>query len=378
MNNEPLPVDLTVTPEGVSRIPKMLELSLTGKCNLKCGYCFYSDSMESKKDLPSERWLSFFKEIGQLGVQRVCLSGGEVFTRPDLFALIDGVIENRMRYKILTNGTLITEETVEALKHGKRKVRLDSIQVSIDGSNAKIHNLSRPPDSFDRAVAALRLLKEAGFPVTVRVTLNHHNITDLEAIAKLLIEDIGLPGFSTNEAEVMGSARCSGQKIVLSEKERTIAMEVLLQLDRKYRGGIAAAAGPLSRAKAFREIEEMISKGESQKPGMGFLCSCGGVFSQMAVLHDGTMVPCNMIPTLVMGVIGMHPLHEVWLNSPVINAVRRRRDVPLSSLPECNGCSYTGFCAGGCPAAVMAKTGRLIGIDPLICYREYQKEVNMA
>ena len=94
----------------------------------------------------------------------------------------------------------------------------------------------------------------------------------------------------------------------------------------------------------------------------------------MAVLHDGTMVPCNMLPTLVMGVIGMHALQDAWLKSPAINVIRRRREIPLSLLEECKDCPYTGFCTGGCPASVMAKSGQIIGIDPMSCYREYLKE----
>ena len=365
------PADLTVPPKGVWPVPQSVDISLTGRCNLSCRYCFYADSMAVTKDLPTERWLAFFAELGGLAVQRVCLSGGEVFARPDFSMLVDGVIANRMRYSILSNGTLITPEMITAFSEGKRRLRLDSIQVSIDGSCAAVHDLSRPPKSFDRAVRGLRLLVDAEFPAMVRVTLNHHNIGDLENIARLLIDDIGLSGFSTNEAEVMGTARCIGQNIVLTELERRQAMKTLMELNERYGGRIRATAGPLARAKMVREIEERIARGETGTPGRGTLCSCGGVFSKMAILHDGTMVPCNMLPTLTMGVIGMHSLKDAWLHSPSINAVRRRREIPLSSLPECSGCRYTGFCAGGCPASVMAKSGRLIGTDPESCFRNY-------
>jgi len=370
------PPDPTLPPRGVSSAPKSVDLSLTGKCNLKCKYCFYADSMTARSDLPADRWLTFFSELGRIGVQRLCLSGGELFTRSDLFKLIDGIIENRMRYNILTNGTLINEDVIREMQVGKRRLRLDSIQVSIDGSRAEIHDLSRPPHSFDRAIRGLELLKDAGFPVTVRVTLNHYNIPDLEKIAELLLEKIGLSGFSTNEAEVMGTARCGGDNIVLSGEERKEAMMVLTQLNERYGGRISASAGPLARARMMDEIKSRLDRGETDTPGRGTLCSCGGVFSKMAVLHDGTMVPCNMLPTLTMGVIGIHSLQDAWLHSPAINSVRNRREIPLSVLSECSDCKYTGFCTGGCPALVMTKSGRLIGIDPLSCYREYLKEEN--
>jgi SynChlorMet cassette radical SAM/SPASM protein ScmE len=375
MSTELLPIpDLTVPPPGLPRFPRELDLCITGRCNLKCRYCFYADEMAASNDMPAARWHALFEELGSLGVHRVCLTGGEVFTRADIFELIDGVIANKMRYQILTNGTLISPETMKAFAVGKRRLRLDSIQVSIDGSCAAIHDQSRPPKSFDRALAGLRLLKEADFPVTVRVTVNRTNIDDLPNIARLLLEDVKLPSFSTNEAEQMGSARCYGDSMVLTPAERRKAMSTLADLNRKYEGRISANAGPQALAQHFAEIEESLARGETSRPGRGKLCACGGVFGKMAILHDGTMVPCNMLPTLTMGVYGLHSLTEAWRSSPAINAVRYRRDIPLASLSECRGCAYVGFCTGGCPASVMARYGRLHGRDPNGCYRIFKGE----
>ena len=374
MSTEPLSIpDLTVPPPGLPRFPRELDLCITGRCNLKCRYCFYADEMAARNDLPTERWLALFEELGGLGVQRVCLSGGEAFTRKDLFELIDGIIVSKMRFSMLTNGTLISRDTVKAFAVGKRRLRLDSIQVSIDGSRAEIHDLSRPPKSFDRALAGLRLLKEADFPVTVRVTVNRTNLDDLPNIARLLLEDVGLESFSTNEAEQMGSARCFGDSMVLTPAERRRAMEMLSTLSKKYEGRINAGAGPLALARQFAEIEEALAEGKSSLPGRGKLCSCGGVFGKMAILHDGSIVPCNLLPSLTMGVVGLHSLSEAWRSSPAINAVRYRRSIPMLSLSSCKDCSYVGFCAGGCPGSVMARYGRLNARDPLVCYRIFKE-----
>ncbi len=354
--------------------PQSIDICLTGQCNLQCRYCFYNDEMVGLTDLPTDRWLSFFKELGELAIQRVTLSGGEIFTRHDLFELIDGLIDNKMRYSLLTNGTRIAEETITAFETGKRRLRLDSIQVSIDGSCAEVHNKSRPPNSFDRALNGLRLLHEANLPVTVRVTINHHNFDDLDNIAALLLDDLGLPGFSTNEAEQMGTARCYGQNVILSEAERRQAYETLTTLNRRYENRISANAGPLAIGQYFANIEEQLHQGETGMDGRGTLSSCGGVFSKMAVLHDGTMVPCNLLPSLSMGVIGITPLQEAWHNHPSINIVRHRYQIPLNSLPNCRDCNYTGFCVGGCPASVLAKFGELNIADPKLCYRSYRHQ----
>ena len=362
-----------VSEPRVMSTPRHVDIAITGRCNLHCKYCFYADEMVALKDLPTERWLAFFEELGRLKVMDVTLTGGEAFTRPDLFQLIDGLIANQMRYDILSNGTLITEQVLAQFEVGKRRLRLDSIQVSIDGSCAEIHNLSRPA-SFDRALRGLRLLKEARFPVTVRVTINRHNVDDLENIAHLLLEDVGLPGFSTNEAFPMGSGKCSGESIILTRDQRQQAMDTLMALNERYEGRISAQAGPLALAKQFADIEARMARGETEMPGRGTLSACGGVFQKVDIQHDGTIVPCHMLPTLTMGMIGVDDLQEAWLHHPAINAVRQRRSIPTSSLETCRDCPYAGFCTAGCPGMAMNVTGKLNARDPLICYRIHRGE----
>ncbi len=362
-----------VPPQNLIPAPRSVDIAITGRCNLRCKYCFYADEMTALHDLPTERWLTFFEELGRLAVHRVTLTGGEVFTRSDLFVLIDGLIINRMRYDLLSNGTLITEEVLEQFDIGKRRLRLDSIQVSIDGSCAEIHNRSRP-DSFQRALRGLRLLVANGLPATVRVTINRYNVDDLENIAHLLLEEVGLPGFSTNEAFPMGSGKCSGESVILTRDQRQQAMDTLLALNNRYDGRISAQAGPLAMARQFADIEARLARGETEMPGRGKLASCGGVFQKLDVQHDGTVVPCHLLPTLKMGIIGDDDLQDVWLHHPAINRVRQRRSISIRSLETCRDCPYAGFCNGGCPGTVMIQTGELNARDPMNCYRIHRGE----
>ncbi|MGB8214217.1 MAG: radical SAM protein [Anaerolineales bacterium] len=353
--------------------PKRVDIAITGKCNLACQYCFYADEMVARTNLPKERWLSFFNELGRLGVMTVCLTGGEVFTRPDLFELIDGVIANRMRYSLLSNGTMITEETLKQFEMGKRRQRLDSIQISVDGSSAEVHDLSRPK-SFGRALRGLKLLKEAGYPVTVRVTVNRHNVDDLENVAHLLLDEVGLSSFSTNEAYACGATDRTEGNIILTPAQREKAMQVLKHLSEQYNNRISASAGPLILARELETMDEMLARGQTSRPGRGTLSSCGGVFSQMGILHDGTMVPCHAVSTLRLGTIGKDSLQEIWLNHPVMNALRQRQAIPLSSLETCQGCSYQGFCTGGCPAGAIYANGDFNTRNPMDCYRVIRGE----
>lgn len=352
--------------------PRQVDIAVTGRCNLSCAYCFYADEMTARGDLPTETWLRFFDELGRLGVMTVTLTGGEVFSRYDLFTLIDGVIANRMRYSLLSNGTLITEKTLEQFGVGKRRQRLDSIQISIDGSTAEVHNMSRPK-SFERALRGLKLLKEAGFPVTVRVTVNRHNVDDLENTVRLLLDEVGLASIGTNEAYPCGATDRSGD-ITLTPEQRRQAMHMLTELSERYPGRISASAGPLAYARELKNIQEAMRRGETGFPGRGCLTACGGVFSQMGVMHDGTMVPCHNLSTLPIGNIQQDDLGAAWQSGAWIQAARQRYTIPLSSLETCRDCEYQSFCTGGCPGGAVYLYDDLNARSPLDCYRLRQAE----
>ena len=97
------------------KTPESVIIAITGRCNLSCKYCFYADEMIALDDLSTQAWLSFFEELKYAGIMRVTLSGGEVFTRKDFWDLIDGIISNKMRFSILTNGTLIDDKQASYL-----------------------------------------------------------------------------------------------------------------------------------------------------------------------------------------------------------------------------------------------------------------------
>jgi SynChlorMet cassette radical SAM/SPASM protein ScmE len=132
------------------RTPRKLELSITGRCNLRCIYCFHFDSpAEVAEDLPLDEWLRFFKELGSLAVMEVTLSGGEALLRDDFKEIVQGVVQNRMRFSLLSNGSLITDELAAFLA---ATGRCNSVQVSLDGPNSQVHDKNCGRGSFDKAI----------------------------------------------------------------------------------------------------------------------------------------------------------------------------------------------------------------------------------
>ena len=358
--------------------PRTVDISITGRCNLRCKYCFYADEMAASRDLPTDTWLSFFDELGRLGVMDVCLTGGEALSRPDIFDLIDSVIANRMRYTILSNGTLINEQLIKKFEVGKRRSRLDQFQISIDGSRPEVHNLSRPK-SFQRALRGLRLVKEAGFPATVRVTINKHNLNDLDDIAGLLLEKVGLPSFSTNEAFPMGAGCQNREQVSLNAIEMRQAMETISRLQEKYPGCLTALAGPQAKMITYAEMEHARSTGEkSSRFQMGYLTGCGCIFSKISILHDGTIVPCHLLDHSRLGNITKDSLQDIWLQHPILKSLRERRAIPMQQVTGCETCEWAAYCNGSCPGLAQQLTGDYNRANPFDCYRLFLQETQLS
>ena len=353
----------------VMKTPKSVDLSITNRCNLRCMYCsHFTSAGDSGKDLSTEEWLRFFEELNRCAVLDVTIEGGEAFIRKDLKELIEGIIQNKMRFSILSNGTLITDDMAAFLASTGR---CNSVQVSIDGSISETHDTLRGAGNFERAVAGLKCLQKHHISVTVRMTIHRHNVNDIEETARFLLEDLGLPGFSTNAASYMGLCRAHADDVQLMIDERSLAMDTLLKLNEKYNGRIGAQAGPLAEARHWLEMEQARKENRDGFKDCSYLRSCGGVFSKMAVRADGVMVPCLQMSHVELGRINHDDLRDVWQNHPELTRLRERRDMRLNDFDFCQGCDYIPYCRGSCPALAYTITGEENHPSPDACLKRY-------
>jgi len=339
------------------KTPRSVDLAITNRCNLRCTYCsHFTGAGDVGQDLPKEEWLQFFEELNRCAVMQVTLEGGEPFCRKDLRELIEGIVANRMRFNILSNGTLINDEIAAFLA---LTGRCDGVQVSIDGSVPTTHDTCRGEGNFLKAMQGIKSLQNHHVPVSVRVTIHKGNVWDLENVAKLLLEKVGLPSFSTNAASYMGLCRQNTEQTQLTAGERSLAMETLLDLNNQYNGRISATAGPLAEGNSWLEMEKVRQGGRETIPGCGYLSGCNGPMNTLAVRADGVMVPCSQMSHIELGRINRDNLQEVWQEHPEVEKLRERHRIPLEDFEFCQGCEYINYCTGNCPA--LAYT--IIGIE---------------
>jgi molybdenum cofactor biosynthesis enzyme MoaA len=141
-------------------------------CNLECTHCFISSSPTNRShammSLADVR--PYLEEAGRLGVREYYLTGGEPFLNREILEIIEAALALGP-VTVLTNGLLIRPETAARLRalSDASAYSLD-LRVSIDGADAAANDKVRGEGTFDRIVAAIRVLARAGLNPVVTVT----------------------------------------------------------------------------------------------------------------------------------------------------------------------------------------------------------------
>jgi sulfatase maturation enzyme AslB (radical SAM superfamily) len=165
-------------------------------CNLKCTHCFISCSPtnHSHEMLTLEGVRERLREAIPLGVREYYFTGGEPFMVPEIFAMIEEALRQGP-VSVLSNGLLLTPERCRKLKAiaDASEYSLD-IRISIDGYTPEVNDPIRGAGTFEKILAGIRNLAQAGGNPVVTVTEACGEAASAEGRAKFLewMRSIGL------------------------------------------------------------------------------------------------------------------------------------------------------------------------------------------
>ena len=156
-----------------------LMLHLLGRCNLTCLHCYMEGSPLRREQLPLEWVLRSVAECEPLGIGALYLTGGEPLLYPSLRRVLESTASTSgLKVTVCTNGTLITSDWAALLRETGAQVN-----ISIDG-DAEFHDHFRNlHGSFRAAERGVRILVQAGIPVTIISTISRRNRHCLASLA---------------------------------------------------------------------------------------------------------------------------------------------------------------------------------------------------
>lgn len=174
--------------------PQTCILLITLKCNLSCLICPFCGkygmfknkiNLYKKNEMTTQEVKYIINEISEIGVSRLVFSGGEPLLRNDLKELTTFAHQKGIQTSLITNGTLLTEESAKSLQNC-----FDIISVSIHGLEKIDDKIKRIKGAFKKSVNGLKLLKKySNAKVGINFVVNKYNYHQIEDILNFAKEN---------------------------------------------------------------------------------------------------------------------------------------------------------------------------------------------
>jgi radical SAM protein with 4Fe4S-binding SPASM domain len=168
---------------------RFMWLELTAACNERCLHCYSSSDPAREAALMSrDDWERVISEAAAIGVGALVFIGGEPLCDPALPHLVLHAKERGIEHvEVFTNGTLLTEEVMDALGDGVR------FSTTLYSHDASLHDsITGFPGSHDRTMRAIRLVQIRKLPLRVSLIAMKENQEELTKTIEWAA-DLGIP-----------------------------------------------------------------------------------------------------------------------------------------------------------------------------------------
>ena len=352
-----------------ARYKKHVHWSITGACNLKCQHCFMS-APHAKHGAPTkEQLLAIADQLAECGIFTVGLTGGEPLIREDLWEIIEALADREIGVSIIyTNGWLVDEALLDKLR--ERKMH-PNFQLSFDGIGW--HDYLRGIDGAEeKTIAALKLLKERGYNVSVSVCIHRKNRSSLRETIRMLAS-LGVQSVKCGSMLEMGewtSPEVSGLQLTRQEE-----LEMFEEYIPQYFEDDAPVSIMMSDTLMYTPGEDqwhLYNVKKLTEEEEAFAPSCGVLKHNFYIGAEGMVTPCmgmgdcefathfpNLFETPLKEILWESEFHT--LTAATVKDIRDHN-------PKCRKCQYLDRCTGGCRNSVLIKGNDYYGIDEDVCY----------
>lgn len=361
--------------------PNQCYIEITDKCNLKCIHCFASASDQNCEHMTTEDIIKIYKQIEELGVVFINISGGEPLLNPDFYSIIEVAVEQPYETCLLTNGILWDIDSIRKLAEIDKYRKL-TIQISIDGDSNMMQIQRGMNDcQFQQMFENIRAFKAHGFNVTALHVANSLTIKNSVQVCKTLLEANEVDSVQIVPIFSAGRAVQNAKQLIghWEEWER-IVLEVTDI--RKYNlwGDLSKSinlgfftlfelALPLDRSDRHQDIidiwglnvdDQQIYKSQMKRP-----CFCEAGRSELAISASKQLYPCvaSIRSSMKCGSLRDSSVGEIWESSKQLEWFRNGIDNIVNKEP-CNSCTYKQICNGGCRLSALELIGDKFAPDP--------------
>ncbi|MFB6190513.1 MAG: radical SAM protein [Candidatus Nanohaloarchaea archaeon] len=163
------------------RIPLVVPIQLTGRCNLDCDYCSFDGE---EYELGTEEVKDLLDELEELGTEKVVFTGGEPLVRNDIGTLVDYAKDRGLAVNVNSNGFSVPSRIDEIED-------IDLLVLSLDGKK-ETHEKNRGEGSFDAVMRAASHAQEHGIKTRFTAVLTRESLEDVPWLLQKA-EELGIP-----------------------------------------------------------------------------------------------------------------------------------------------------------------------------------------
>jgi radical SAM protein with 4Fe4S-binding SPASM domain len=344
----------------------MMELLVTGNCNLGCTYCF-TEANQKKQDMKLETALKAVDHLMELPFNNFCIkfSGGEPLLRKDLlkktcqytiekFQQIKK--EGYLLFEVTTNGTKIDREAVELFKRFNMRVL-----ISIDGPetlhNEGRHYLNGSP-SFEEVLKGIERMQAADYPFRVITVVARHNLSHAREIIDFFAQS-GVKNLRFNPVLKHGRGKQGWQDHGIEPREylsfmKTVAAHCIEDVTLHEDNIESLLRNMVYRTRNFKCMRSN--------------CGCGHYY--LCVNTGGDIFPCAYFLAETSS-LRLGNIHEGVNFGECGDCHQLVKTLPLRNVDKiesCSKCQWRHLCEGGCTLGAYLKSGTIFAPTYLCDY----------
>ena len=338
--------------------------NLVRRCNLTCKHCY---ATSADKDFPGElstgQVYEVMEDLKSFGVSVLILSGGEPLMRPDIFNISRRAKQMGFYVGLSTNGTLITEENIQAIAD----MNYNYVGISIDGMRETHDKFRRKQGAFDESMRGIRLCQEQGIKVGLRFTLTQDNAAELPDLLHLL-EQQDIDKFYLSHLNYAGRGN-KNRKDDLHHRMTRDAMDLLFstcleQIARGVHIEYVTGNNDADGVYLLQWITEHLPQQADRLQQM--LQRWGGNSSGVNISNIdnlGNVHPDTMWWEYTLGNVKERPFSEIWqdVSDPLMAGLKQK---PRPIEGRCAQCRYLSICGGNTRTRAWQLTGNFWAEDP--------------
>lgn len=297
----------------------MFELTYT--CSEKCIHCYNigatrNDEEKNHRNLLDEMSIEDYKsaidQLYDLGLIKVTLSGGDPFSKPCVWEIIDYLYFRGIVFDIYTNGQRLIGNVAKLADYYPRLVG-----ISLYSGEPSVHDsITRIQGSFDKSIKVIKELSDKAVPLNIKCCVMQPNIKTYRQINEIAKRYGAYPQYELSVTDSIEGDKCVSRYLRLKPEQ----YEIILRDD-----CTPLYVGP--EAPNYGGQPRNMSKNV-----------CGAGINTICISPNGNLIPCCSFH-MIIGNIKKQPI-SVLLKSETL---QQWKNASLKDYEECGRHKYCDY-----------------------------------